>query len=101
MSFTGDWQPNYVRFELGVDDGEFCFPPATHFIATVEDLTNMPTPSSVDIGGTDNDADKEQGQDPPAIRRKTATPSHDVYMIDTLKKPRGKDKGDPVKTSES
>ena len=61
----------------------------------------MPAPSSADIDGIDDDADKEQGQDPPVIRRETATPSHDVYMIDTLKKPRGKDKGDPVKTLES
>ena len=61
----------------------------------------MPTPGSADIDGTDDDADKEQGQDPPVIRRKTATPSHDVYMIDTLKKPLDKDKGDPVKTPKS
>ena len=33
--------PNYVRFDLSADDGEFCFPPTTHFIATVEDLADM------------------------------------------------------------
>ena len=41
LSFAGDSQPNYVRFELEADDGEFRFPPATHYIATVEDLTDM------------------------------------------------------------
>ena len=61
----------------------------------------MPAPGSADIDGIDDDANKEQGQDTPVIRPKTTTPSHDMYMIDTLKKPRGKDKGDPVKTPES
>ena len=61
----------------------------------------MPTPGSADIDSPDDDADKEQGQDPPVFGRKTATPSHDVYMVDTLKKPRVKEKGDPVKTPES
>ena len=42
LSLAGDSQPNYVRFELEADDGEFRFPPTTHFIATVEDLTDMP-----------------------------------------------------------
>ena len=65
LSLAGDSQPNYVRFELGADDGEFCFPPATHFIATVEDLTDMLDYGSGDIASTDDDADKEQGQNPP------------------------------------
>ena len=29
LSLAGDAWPNYVRFELTTDDGEFCFPPAT------------------------------------------------------------------------
>ena len=41
LSLEKDSQPNYVRFELETDDEEFRFPPATHFIATVDDLTNM------------------------------------------------------------
>ena len=65
MSLARDLQPNNVRFELGADDGEFCFPPATHFIATIEDLTDMFDYGSEDIDGIDDDADKEQGQDPP------------------------------------
>ena len=40
LSLAEDSQPNYIQFELGADGGEFCFPPATHFIATVKDLTD-------------------------------------------------------------
>ena len=86
MSLAEDSRPSYIQLELGADNGEFCFPPATHVIATVEDLTDMPDNGSEDIDGIDDDADKEQGQDPPIIRHGTTTPSYDVYMIDTLKK---------------
>ena len=41
LSLLGDSQPNYIWFELEADDGEFRFPPTTHFIATIEDLTDM------------------------------------------------------------
>ena len=59
LPFTGDSQPNYVRFELGADEGVFCFPPATHFIATVEDLTDMLDYGSEDIDGMDDDVGEE------------------------------------------
>ena len=48
---------------------------------------------SEDFDGINDDADKEQGQDPPFTGRGTATPSYDV---DTLKKAGDNDKGDPV-----
>ena len=51
LSLADGSSPNYVRFDLTADDGEFCFPPATHFIATVEDPTNTPGLCSEDIGG--------------------------------------------------
>ena len=41
LSLAEDSQPNYIWFELEADDGEFLFPPTAHFIATVEDLTDM------------------------------------------------------------
>ena len=41
LSLSGDSQPNYIQFKLDADGGEFRFPPTTHFIATVEDLTDM------------------------------------------------------------
>jgi hypothetical protein len=96
LSLAEDSQPNYVRFELGVDDKEFCFPPATHFIATVEDLTDMLDYGSEDIDGMDDDADVEQGQNPPFTGRWTATSSYDVYMVDTPKEANDDDKEDPV-----
>ena len=65
LSSKKDSQPNYVWFELEADNGEFCFPPATHFIATIEDLTDELDYGSKDIDGMDNHTDKEQGQDPP------------------------------------
>ena len=64
LSLEKDSQPNYVRFEPEADDGKFCFPPATHFIATVDDLTDVLDYGSEDIDGMDDNADKEQGQDP-------------------------------------
>ena len=60
LSLEEDSQPNYVRFELELDDEEFCFPPATHFIATVDDLTDVLDYGSEDIDSMDDDADEEQ-----------------------------------------
>ena len=41
LSLAGDSQPNYVRFKLEANDGEFRFPPTAHFVATIDDLTDM------------------------------------------------------------
>ena len=46
---------------------EFCFPPATHFIATVDYLIDVLDYGSEDIDGMDDDADNEQGQDPHSL----------------------------------
>ena len=48
------------------------------------------------IEDMDDDANKEQGQDPPFTGCWTATSSYDVYMVDTPKENRGDDKEDPV-----
>ena len=102
LSLEKDSQPNYVRFELETDDEEFLFPPATHFIPIVDDLTDVLDYGSEDIDGIDDNADKEQGQDPPFTGRWTATSSYDVYMVDTPKRS-GDDKEEPDanKTSET
>ena len=92
LSLAGDSQPNYVRFELRADDGEFCFPPATHSIATVEDLTGMLDYGSEDIVSTDDDADEEQGQNPPCIGRWMATSTYNVHMVDRSKETNNDDK---------
>ena len=95
LSLAGDSPPNYVRFELAADDGEFCFPPATHFIATVENPTNMLGPGSEDIDGVDND--EGQGQNSVPARRGMATSWYDVCMVDTPNDVLDDDKVDPVK----
>ena len=92
ISLAGDSQPNCIRFKLEADDGEFRCPPATHFIATVEDLTDMLYYGSEDIDGMDDDADEEHGQNPPFIGRWTTTSSYDVYMVDTPKESNDDDK---------
>ena len=51
LSLEEDSQPNNVRFELEADDEEFCFLPATHFIATVDDLTDVLDYGPEDITG--------------------------------------------------
>ena len=56
---------NYAQPGLGAESGGFCIPPTTHFIATVEDLTDVLDYGSEDINGMDDDAGDEQGQDPP------------------------------------
>ena len=62
-------QPNYIRLEPEADDREFRFPPATHYIATVEDLTDTLDYGSEDIDGMDDDAEEEQGQNLPFTGR--------------------------------
>ena len=63
----------------------------------MEDLTDVLDYSSDDIDSMDNDADEEQGQNPPLTGRWTATSSYDVYMVDTPKETNNDDKEDPVK----
>ena len=74
---------NHAQPGLGAGNREFYFPPTTHFIATVEDLTNTLDYASKDIDGMDDDAGEEQAQNPPVIGRWTTTSSYHVYMVDT------------------
>ena len=59
LSLSGDHWPNYVRLEQDADDEEIRCPPTTHFVATVDDLTDMLDFGSEDIDGTDDDAREE------------------------------------------
>ena len=43
-----------------MDDGGIQNPPTTHFVATVDDLTDMLDFDSEDIDGMDNDAGDDQ-----------------------------------------
>ena len=69
-------------------------PPATHFIATIEDPTNTPDPRSEDIDGMDDD--EGQGQNSLPVRRGMTTSWYDVCMVDTPNDALDDDKEDPV-----
>ena len=56
LSLSGDSWPNYVRLEWEADNEEIRSPPTTHFIATVDDLTDMLDFNSEDIDDMDDDA---------------------------------------------
>ena len=73
LSLSGDSWPNYVRLEWEADDEELRYPPTTHFIAIVDDLTDMLDFNSEDIGGMDDDDGDER--EPPPTGRWTTTSS--------------------------
>ena len=60
LSLSGEPWPDYGQEGWDSDDEEFHFPPTTHFIATVDDLTGMLDYDSEDIDGMDNDSREEQ-----------------------------------------
>ena len=82
LSLSGDYGPNYVRPEWEAGDEGIRCPPTTHFIATIEDLTDVHDFSSEDIDGMDDDV----GEAPESLGRGTTTLSHDIYMVDTPNK---------------
>ena len=84
LSLLGECWPNYVRRDWDADDEEIRDPPTTHLVATFDDLTDMLDFDSEDIDGTDDDGGEEQ--EPVPTERWTATPSYDIYMVNTPKK---------------
>ena len=92
LPLSGDSWPNYVRLEWESDDEEICYPPTTHLIDTVDNLTDTLDFDSEDIDGMDDDAGDEQ--EPPPTGRWTATSSYDVYMVDTPKENNGEERKD-------
>ena len=89
---SGDSWPNYVRLEWEAGDEGIRCPLTTHFIATVDDLTDVLYFDSEDINGMDDDAGEER--EPPPTERWTATSSYDIYMVDTPKENNGEDQKD-------
>ena len=87
LSLSGDSWPNYVRLEWEAGDEGIRCPPTTHFIATVNYLTDVLDFDSEDIDGMNDDAGEEQ--EPPLTGRWTATSSYDMYMVDTPKETNG------------
>ena len=71
LSLSGGSGPNYVRLEWEAGYEGIRCPPTTHFIATVDDLTDVLDFDSKDIDGMVDDA--EELQEPPLTGRWTAT----------------------------
>ena len=94
LSLSGYSWPNYVWLEWEPNDEEIRFPPTTHFIATVDDLTDMLDYNSEDIDSMDDDAGEDQ--EPLPIGRWTTTSLYDIYMVDTPQE-NGNDNENPVK----
>ena len=67
LSLSGDSWPNYVRLEWEAEDVGIRYPPTTHLIATVDDLTDMLDFDSEDINGMDDDVGEER--EPPSTGR--------------------------------
>ena len=102
--FTGRWTATFSYDVYMVDtpknssdDEEIQSPPTTHFVATVDDLTDMLDYDSDDIDAIDDDAGDEEAQNPSFTGRWKATSSYDVYMVDTPKNNSGDDKENPTK----
>ena len=81
LSLSGEPWPDYGQDGWDADDEEILNPPTTHFVATVDDLTDMLGFDSKDIDGID--ADEGDKQEPAPIGHWTTTSSHDVCMVDT------------------
>ena len=60
LSLSGGSEPNYVRLEWEAGDEGIRCPPTSHFIATIDDLTNVLDCESEDIDGMDDDVEEEQ-----------------------------------------
>ena len=87
LSLSGEPWPDYGQRVWDADDEEIQSPPTTHFVATVDDLTDMLDFDSEDIDGMDDDAGDEQEPEP--VGRLKATSSYDIYMVDTTKEGNG------------
>ena len=87
LSLSGGFESNYVRLEWEAGDEGIRCPPTTHFVTTIDDLTDVLDFDFVDIDDMDNDA--RDVQDPPLTGRWIATSSYDIYMVDTPKETNG------------
>ena len=87
LSLSGERWPDYGQQGWDTDDEEIQSPPTTHFVATVDDLTNMLDFDSEDIDGMD--ADEGDDGEPAPTRPWKATSSYDIYMVDTPKEGNG------------
>ena len=89
LSLSGEPWPDYGQDDWDAGNKEIQSPPTSHFVATVDDLTDMLDYDSEDIDGMDDDAGDDQK--PALTEHWKVTPTHDVYMVDT---PKGSDNED-------
>ena len=94
LSLSGDSWPNYVRLEWEAGDEGIRCPPTTHFIATIDDLTDVLDCGSEDIDGMDDD--EGQSQSLQFARHGATTSWYDVCTVDTPSDDLDDDKEDPV-----
>ena len=64
LSLSEDSWPNYVWLEWEADNKEICSPSTTHFIATVDDLTDTLDFDSEDVDSIYDDIGEEQEPPP-------------------------------------
>ena len=83
LSLSGVPWPDYGQDGWDADDEEIQSPPTTHFVATVDDLTDMLDYDSEDINGMDDDAGDDQ--EPAPTGHWKASSSYDIYMVDIPK----------------
>ena len=95
LSLSGEPWPDWGQDGWDVDDEEIQSPPATHLLATVDDLTDMLNFDSEGIDGMDDDAGDDQ--EPAPIGHRKATPTHDIYMVDTPKENDDEERKDATK----
>ena len=81
LSLSGEPWPDYGQQDWDAEDEEIRRPPTTHFVATVDDLSDMLDFDSEDIDGMDDDVGDEH--EPAPIGHWKATSSYDIYMVDT------------------
>ena len=84
---SGEPWPDYGQQDWDADDEEIQRPPTTHFVDTVDDLTDMLNFDSEGIDGMDDDVGDEHELAP--IGHWKATSSYDIYMVDTPKEGNG------------
>ena len=97
LSLSGEPWPDCGQDSWHADDEEIQSPPTTHFVATVDDLTDMLDFDSEDIDSMDDDAGDDQ--EPAPTGHWTATSSYDIYMVDIPKDGNGEgtEEDDPSK----
>ena len=83
LSLSGDPWPDYGQECWDADDEEIQSPPTTHFVATIDDLTDLLDFDSKDINDMDNDAGDDQ--EPAPTGHWKATSSYGIYMVDIPK----------------